>query len=292
MKNICLLDNPISGSSSNREQVEILLALLRGNNFSVVCEELTCFERTKEIITQQIEKGVELFIVSGGDGTVRSVAQHLVSSKIPLLIFPSGNENLLASQLGLTREPTRVLELIKQERYIDIDIADINSMICIAIAGAGIDGEIVHSVHCKRESHINFFTYAWPTVKALFSYRHRKLEIKIDGSEVCNTKAIVFIGNISRYGGGFEIFKDTVWDDGLLNVTVFECKNLFELLYLFALAATGRTEKSPRIRRFKGKDISINAPSEKMKSQIDGDPGPDLPLKIKLIPSGLRLLKP
>jgi predicted polyphosphate/ATP-dependent NAD kinase len=66
--------------------VKDLLALLKGNSFDVTCETLVSFEQTRNIIDHQIQNGCELFIVSGGDGTVRSVAQRLTGTDIPLLI--------------------------------------------------------------------------------------------------------------------------------------------------------------------------------------------------------------
>ncbi len=292
MKKICLLENPISGSSNNSATIEELLALLEENNFDVTHEKLVCFEKTRIIIEEQIKKNCELFIVSGGDGTVRSVAQHLVGSNIAMLILPSGNENLLASELGLTSEPTKAIDTILQGKTKNIDVAKINDSICIAVAGIGVDGAVVREVHKNRKGHINFFSYIWPTLKTFVGYKHRRIEIEIDEKRVCDTKAIAFIGNISRYGGGFKIFKDAVWDDGLLNITVLKCKNLFELIYLFVLVIIGWTEKTSHIEYFKGKEIAVNSSHNNIKSQIDGDTGPDLPLKIKIIPGGLRLLMP
>lgn len=292
MKKVCLLDNPISGSHVHSARVKDLLALLKGNSFDVTYETLVSFEQTRNIIGNQIQNGCELFIVSGGDGTVRSVAQHLTGTDIPLLIFPAGNENLLASQFGLCPEPAKSIEAILQGKCQKIDVAQINGMICIAVAGVGVDAAIVHHVHRKRKGHINIFDYVWPTLKTFLSYRHQIIEVRVDGQEVCNEKALAFVGNISRYGGGFKIFKEASCDNGLLEIVIFRCKNIFQLLILFILAMTGRTDMSSQIQRFRGKEIVISTPSDDVKTQIDGDPGPEMPLEIKVIPAGLCLLVP
>ncbi len=292
MKKICLLENPKSGSSNNGATIEKLLALLEEKNLDVTHEKLTSFEKTRIVIEEQIKSNCELFIVAGGDGTVRSVAQHLVDSNAAMLILPSGNENLLASELGLTSDPAKAIATILQGKTKNIDVAKINDSICIAVAGIGVDGAIVREVHKNRTGHINFFSYIWPTIKTFIAYKHRRIRVEIDKEIVCDAKAIAFIGNISRYGGGLKIFKDAHWDDGLLNITVLRCKNLFELLYLFALVIIGWAEKTSHIEHFKGKEITISSVHNDIKSQIDGDTGPDLPLKVKIIPGGLRLLIP
>lgn len=292
MKKVCLLDNPISGSHVHSARVTALLSLLKDNGFDVICESLVSFEQTRNAIDDQIKTGCELFIVSGGDGTVRSVAQHLTGTHIPMLIFPSGNENLLATQLGLRPDPAEAMETILQEKYKDIDVAKINGLICIAVVGVGVDAAVVHHVQRKRKGHISFSDYVWPTIKSFLSYSHETINVRVDGQEICNTKALVFIGNISKYGGSFEIFKEAVCDDGLLDIAIFECGNIFQLVYLFFLAVTGRTARSPRIRHFRGKEIAINTSCKNMKTQIDGEPGPEMPLDVKVVPGGLRLLMP
>lgn len=87
MKKVCLLDNPISGSTVHTARVEALLARLKDHGFNVTCETLASFEQTRNVIEDQLKAGCDIFIVSGGDGTVRSVAQHLTDTRIPLLIF-------------------------------------------------------------------------------------------------------------------------------------------------------------------------------------------------------------
>jgi diacylglycerol kinase family enzyme len=83
-----------------------------------------------------------------------------------------------------------------------------------------------------------------------------------------------------------------VCDDGLLDIVIFQCRNLLQLLYLFILAFTGRTAKSSLIRHFKGKEFVVSTPGDNVKTQIDGDPGPKMPLNIKVIPASLCLLAP
>lgn len=292
MKRVCLLDNPISGSHAHNARVQALLERMEDHGFCVIYEQMASFEQTREVVEQQIKTGCDIFIVSGGDGTVRSVAQHLAGTGIPLLIFPSGNENLLAAQMGLSPEPDRAMEVLLHGKCRYIDVAKMNNLICIAVAGVGVDAAIVHHVHRHRKGHISFLDYVWPTIKTFLSYRHKTIAVRVDGRDVYRGKALAFIGNIPRYGGGFKIFHEAVCNDGLLDVVIFRCRHVFQLLYLFILALTGKTGGSSLIRHFTGKEIIIETPCEGMKTQIDGEPGPDMPLTIRVVPEALCLLVP
>ena len=134
MKKVCLLDNPISGSHVHTARVKDLHEQVENHGFHVTCEKLASFEQTRHVIEQQIEAGCDLFIVSGGDGTVRSVAQHLTGTRIPLLIFPAGNENLLAAQFGLSPEPAEAMKVILQWKSRYIDVAVMNDLICTLVS--------------------------------------------------------------------------------------------------------------------------------------------------------------
>ena len=48
-----------------------------------------------------VAKGVGLVIACGGDGTIRSVAQGLIGSSIPMGVVPLGTGNLLARNLDI-----------------------------------------------------------------------------------------------------------------------------------------------------------------------------------------------
>jgi len=293
MKNICIIHNPISGSRCCNTDIEALTSLLKRAGHNVSRMEISSFEQTKLYVERIIAEGCELIIAAGGDGTVRSIAQFCTETSLPVLIYPSGTENLLAGVFNIKREHKSINDIIDQWKIQKIDVGYINDEhFFLSIASIGVDSRVVGHINQNRHGHINKFQYIWPTVKAFFNHSHPNMEITIDGKKVHDRPAMVFVANVPRYGGGFKILPQADYTDGLLDVAIYKCCNILQLVYLFALTLLTLTKHTKLICRFKCSKIEINSDNCNFKSQIDGDPGPGLPLQIRVAPAKLSLLVP
>ena len=54
-----------------------------------------------------IERGFDLLLAAGGDGTINEVMNGIVGSKIVFGALPAGTANVLAKEIGLTCRPDR-----------------------------------------------------------------------------------------------------------------------------------------------------------------------------------------
>ncbi|MCK4999732.1 MAG: NAD(+)/NADH kinase [Anaerohalosphaera sp.] len=286
---ICILENPASGPGGHTESVAQLAQLLTDDGCRVHREQLTSIEQTREQITAYLNIGCDLIVAAGGDGTVRSISQCINGSNIPIYIFPVGTENLLAKELGLSRDPHEAFETIRQWNIRNIDEVRINDKIFLAVGGVGIDSQVVAMLDKSRKGNIKKIDYVWPTFRTFFTYKFPIIKIIADGRNICNEPAILFLGNISRYGGGFRLFDNALCDDGKVDLVVFRCKNVLQLIYLFMLTILGIVEKSKMTSRYKCSKINIES-EHHLRSQIDGDTGPYLPLDIQVQKGALPLL--
>ena len=57
-----------------------------------------------------IERGADLILVAGGDGTINEVVNGMVHSDVPLGILPAGTANVLANELRLGKSMERAVE--------------------------------------------------------------------------------------------------------------------------------------------------------------------------------------
>ncbi|MEI6949174.1 diacylglycerol kinase family protein [Paraflavisolibacter sp. H34] len=106
MKRAQLLHNP--GAGDEEHSKEELMSLLESNGFE--CR----YSSTKKKEWKDIEPGVDLLVVAGGDGTVRKITEELLGRKVmekilPIALLPLGTANNIAKTLGITGNPEEII---------------------------------------------------------------------------------------------------------------------------------------------------------------------------------------
>ena len=241
-------------------------------------------------LAMQARDQADLVAVVGGDGTVAEVANGLAHSKAPLLIVPTGTENIIASELGFSNASDHIKHLLRHGQTHPVDLGCVNGRYFLAILGVGFDADVIHRVHADRQGHITHLSYFWPIWRTFWEYDFGPVQVQADGQELFDGPALVFVGNTARYAVGLRILRDARFDDGLLDLCVFPCKWQGGLLLHSAntLLKIHPERRSVIYRRCR--KIEIRSAKKTMRMQIDGDPGGFLPAKIEVCPGALHLL--
>jgi diacylglycerol kinase (ATP) len=120
MKLAQLLHNPGAGEEDHTKKE--LIKLIE-ETLDVECRYFS----TKEKDWKDIEPGIDLLVIAGGDGTIRKVSRELLNRKridrqVPVAILPLGTANNIAKTLNITGE---VKDIIKSWRKKNIKRFDI-----------------------------------------------------------------------------------------------------------------------------------------------------------------------
>ncbi len=228
----------------------------------------------------------------GGDGTIREVAHGLSGSDKPLLIIPGGTENLLANELGLEKSLETLTRTFEAGFTRTLDLGNANGRCFTSIAGFGFDGEVVAEVSSNRIGHINYFDYFWPLWRTFWRYRFDPITVEVDGEQIFDGRGLVFVGNISRYAMGLNILERADYSDGLLDVCVYKCSHRTHLVKHSVMTIFQQHPRCGDVIYRQGKNITVNSPNPKLATEIDGDPGPAVPVSISIIPKAVRVMVP
>ena len=290
---IAYIVNPKSGKSSNNLVDRQFKQYLAEKGFSINVSLTTSLEDACELATDAaVDHDCAMVVVVGGDGTVREVAHGLEGSDKPLLIIPAGTENLLANELGFDEKLKTIINTFEAGYTKPLDLGCINDKCFTSIAGFGFDGEVVKRVSDQRQGHINHFDYFWPIWRTFWNYKFDIMKVEVDGEEIFNGQGLVFVGNISRYAVGLQILHNADYSDGLLDVCIYKCASKIHLVKHSAMTALKQHTFGKDVIYRQGKDITISSGVADLRTEIDGDPGPDLPVNIKVIPQAVNCLVP
>lgn len=290
---IFFIVNPKSGASSNKRLVGEFRAYLEQKGFDLRVEYTESLEHGCQLAqTAGADDRYKLVAAAGGDGTIREVVHGLCGSQKPLLIIPCGTENLLANELGFDVRSQTVIQAFESGQVRPLDLGIANQQHFTSIAGIGFDGKVVHRVQSVRTGHISHLTYFWPIWRTFWDYDFPPMKVTIDGREFFSGRGLVFVGNISRYAIGLGILSKANYSDGLLDVCIFRCSNCFSLLKHAALTVLKLNHRCKNTLYTRAQSIRIESENNSILTELDGDPGPSLPMDISIIPQAIQVLVP
>ncbi|MBN1846753.1 MAG: diacylglycerol kinase family lipid kinase [Sedimentisphaerales bacterium] len=284
--------NPKSGSSVEVGLVRQVLDYLRRQGRPIRLTLTESLAHAGALARRAVRQQAAAVVVRGGDGTVRTVAEGMAASRIPILILPGGTENLLAQELGIDGSWPTTLRMLEEGTLRPLDLGRVNGRCFMAIVGVGFDAQVVRRIHAQRSGHITHTDYVWPICRTFWEYGPPTLRVEVDGERICDEPGLVFVGNISRYAVGLPVVPGSDCSDGLFQVTIYRYRRRRQLLGHAVRTTLRRAQRSDRVSYHRGRHIRISGSPPATPVQLDGDPGPKLPLEIDILPAAARVLTP
>jgi diacylglycerol kinase (ATP) len=290
---IAYIVNPKSGASSSNPVGRQFEKYLIKKGFELKVRQTASLDDACEFATDAaVDYDCALVVVVGGDGTVREAAHGLEGSDKPLLIVPAGTENLLASELGFDERLKTIITSFEAAYVRSLDLGSVNGKCFTSIAGFGFDGRVVNALSSQRQGHINYFDYFWPLWRTFWNYNFEPMKVKVDDRDVFEGPGLVFVGNISRYAMGLQILHYADFGDGVLDICIYECNSQVHLIKHSAMTVFKRHADCYDVTYCQGRNITVTSDTKDILTEIDGDPGPPLPVEIKVIPQAVKVMVP
>jgi diacylglycerol kinase (ATP) len=241
------------------------------------------------LIRQNFDK-YDVFIAAGGVGTVHTVACQLVDSGKLLGVLPMGSGNGFAKELGFKPIIRSLLRDIEKNESFSIDVIYINDVLCLNVAGVGLDSFVAHSFDKLKTR--GFWSYVWVTMVNYFKLRPFYVNIKIPGEKTISEDLFVLTAaNTRQFGNNAFIAPDAVPNDGMLDIIMLKPfpKILFPI-FIYRLF-TKRLNKSKYFTHIKT-DKEVTITTDETRFHIDGEPvilSGDITIRIKS--NALKVLK-
>lgn len=175
------------------------------------------------------EKGAEVVLAAGGDGTVRAVAEGLRDADCALALLPSGTGNLLARNLNLTLnhlEESVATAFTGTDHGIDLGIADMRRMdgslesrAFLVMAGIGLDAKMIVNQDEQLKKRFGWLAYIDAIGKALRDTNRMRMRFRLDDGPTRSMSAhTVLVGNCGSLPGNILLLPEASVDDGLFDI--------------------------------------------------------------------------
>ncbi|MCK4602810.1 MAG: hypothetical protein KAU28_10115, partial [Phycisphaerae bacterium] len=287
---IHLIVNPRSGHGGGRRLLSELRTRLRQDGWALA-EHTTGGPGDAARYAADARDDAAVVIVWGGDGTISEATSALAGTDVLLLPCPAGTENLLGKEMHIPLHPGQLADALETGRIVECDLGRINGRGFLLIIGVGFDGEVVRRLTSARTGHISHLSYFWPLWRTFWEHDFPRMRIVADGEEIFNDFGLAFIGNISHYAVGLRICSNAQFDDGLLDLVVFRCRERARLMLHAAWTLLRRHPLKGDVLYSQSKKITIET-DRPVACQVDGDLGPSTPVEACITGQRVKLLIP
>ena len=289
MKKVRFIYNPYSGENSIVNELDNVIKLHQEANLTVVPYRIQRGRDLAEAL-DIIDETYSYILIAGGDGTVDSLVNAMKQRNVslPIGILPVGTANDFGKFIHM---PTDIEEACKQilaSKPVAIDLGKINDKYFINVASTGLFTDISQKTDVNLKNTMGKLAYYLKGLEELPNFR--KLKVKISSKE-CDYEGEMYLLLVfnGQTAGNLNLATEAEITDGKLDVVMFKAIAIIELLPLFIKLLKGEHLDSDKVVYFKTDDVYIES-SEDIVTDIDGERGPDFPLRIQCIKGGIKLL--
>lgn len=235
----------------------------------LVCMRTYDISDTRTLIEQNSGKH-KVIVAAGGDGTVHSVASHLVGSDKILGVLPLGSGNGFAREFGFKMNIRSLLANIQKGESMDIDIIEINDNICLNVAGIGLDSFVAHSFNELKLR--GFLPYIWLTIKTFLQLKPFRVTLLSEGEILFSGELFVLtFANTRQFGNNAFIAPGAKPNDGRMEIVMVKpFPKILGPVFMVRLF-TKKINRSKYVETIStGKEIVVE--TEEKRFHIDGEP--------------------
>ena len=211
--------------------------------------------------------------IAGGDGTVRHVAEALVSAnrQLPVAIYPAGTINLLAREGGFEHRPAaHMAQALVQGPTRPHRPVRVGGSMFFACASAGPDSLAVAQVAASPlKRYIGRFAYVAAMVRLLRHWPRHRIALSANGTSwECEA---VYIAKGRYYAGPWSFAPQAKVDDGQLHIVALRRARRREFLHFcWQMLSGGDVTRDKNIISFTCTALSLQS-DQPLPFQGDGD---------------------
>lgn len=249
-------------------------------------------ENLDQAIADAARSDIDVLVVGGGDGTIRTAATHLMGTDKTLGILPLGTMNRLAKDLEIP------LDLASAARYLAtatpsrIDVAKVNDRVflCNSLMGLTLRYSLARARLRGKPATQRLPAY-FATLREILSSKD-KISITVDhGEDRMRLRALSVAVTNNGYDETMTWLRRPRLDGGKLTMYVSKHRSGWGLAMAIGRALLGRWKGDPEMAKFTGESFVIRTPRRVKRLANDGEISKfETPLRYEICPRALAVL--
>ena len=261
--------NPISGAGRGRALAEEISAAAAAHGYDARVFESTPAYAPGEI--ERILQGLSALIIVGGDGTLMPFLAQLATTKIPVTMYPAGNESLFARAFSSRADLTELFRKLSERRTVSAGYGLVNGKPFFAMVSVGLDADVIAAIAATRNRAIGKRGYVAPTFRAFVNHRPPLLSIVADGKDVVSAERGYFVAaNVPDYACSLNPVPEARCDAPLLSARFYPYNSRWAYLPWLAAIALRNKVSTGRSRLIEAAEFVVSS-SDSRFVQADGE---------------------
>ena len=241
-----------------------------------------------------VERGADLILVLGGDGTLNEVLNGLAGSDVCCASLPGGTANVLSMELGVGRGLMKAIRGLQNRVPYPVPMgrmisADGSCRHFLLMAGAGIDAVIVNSVNQWLKQKMGKVAY-WVGGFSLLGATLDEFEVRMNGATYRASFGLA--SRVKNYGGDLAIAVGANLLTPEFEVVLFEGSSSFRYLKYFLGVLTRTAKGMEGVHILRGNQLELRPAGKACPVQLDGESAGFLPVTIEIAPERINMLLP
>ena len=301
MARIRVIVNPAAGAGKSAKKWPHIMALLKSLGLDFEHDVTEAPGHATELARSAAEKGCQLVVSVGGDGTINEVVNGLYDANalenVVMGIVNTGTGADYIRTFGIPRKYKEGCQLLMSpnRRTVDLGVIEYTSnghtkkRLFVNFAGLGFDAEVVKATTEKFKSLGDMPSYLMGLLTTLFSYHNKEITIVVDGEPGQRRICTVMLNN-GRYGGGGMLpAPDADPGDGLFDVVIIDDMTKPDLLRSLPRIYRGTHLTHPKVTLMRAREVEVR-PVQQMAVQADGELLGAAPARFTILPAALTLV--
>jgi diacylglycerol kinase (ATP) len=288
--------NPAAGGGRALQAEPLVASYLAQQGKSAEFVYSSGSEDVRERAAKAAAAGYRYVVALGGDGAFHHLIEGVYGTDAIAAIFPAGNGNDIARDLGIPLDPVRAANAFLHARPRAVDLVrvrfgDGRTAHFIGAGGMGLDAEAAHLANTRFKGWPGFGRYLAGTLWTFYHGPALELRAEMDGVRWAGRALFAAVANATSYGSGIRIAPEAKMDDGWLDVLLVGEVSWTRLIEAIPILLTSGDLRYEEVHRFRCRRVRLQT-DRPAKVHGDGELLGESPAEFEIIPSAVRVMAP